>query len=140
MPERRALSQAGDRHSILALVLDDVHGGIGGAEEVIGGGGMIGARGDAHTRGDGRDVDAVTVEHAARFDRDADRLGDLLGIGGVGERQDDHELITAEARRDVTRAHEVSDYFAEIADRAAADEVSVGVDDGFEVVEVEHQQ
>ena len=63
-----------------------------------------------------------------------------LRRGAVGLRQDHHELVAAVARGDVGVAHRGADQEADLAQRAAAAQVAVGVVDRLEAVEVDEQQ
>ena len=78
---RRHLGAAGDRHLVVAIVVD-ARGGTGVGVKAVGIG--DGARVEVHARVRGGDVDAVAGERGAGEQRHRDLVVDVDGCGGIG--------------------------------------------------------
>ena len=97
-------------------------------------------RGDAHRDG-GADRLARGLDlEEARRDRAADPVGDLERLLRRRLRQEDRELLAAEARRHVVVAQLLAEDLGDAAQDGVAGEVAVGVVDVAQQVEVGHDQ
>src|SRR3954453_20040059 len=115
--------------------LGAVHRAIGAAQHVIGA--VVGSEdGDADARA-GDDVVSLDVRGLTR-ELPLERRGDVGGAVGVGVRQEDGELVAAEAREDVARPQALRDDVADVLEQLIAGVMSKRVVDGLEVVEVQY--
>ncbi len=70
----------------------------------------------------------------------ADALGDGLGAGMAGVRQDGDELLPAESHQEIARAQAVAGALRELAQNLVTAIMAVGVVDRLEAVDVHHDQ
>ena len=130
--------RAGGEHAVAALELRAVHGEVGLVDDLVGVGAVVGIDGDAD--GDGRADRLARGLHleALLGDRAPDALGDVEGLLRRRLRQEDGELLTAEARRDVRVAQMAAEDVGDALQDGVACEMPVRVVDVAEEVEVGH--
>src|ERR1041385_757389 len=126
----------GDADRVLRRRLHAVHGLVGLADEIVLRDRVRGVRGDAEARRDGNLDIGVEAERRAD-DGLAHAVGHGHGLLLVGLRQDDAELVAAEADDFVDAAHGCEDPLGDLLQRARAGEVAVEVVHGLQLVEVE---
>jgi hypothetical protein len=126
--------------AVTALHLRAIDGEVGVVDELVRVGAVAREGGDAHRDGGldrlGRRLDLV----AARGDRGAHALGDLHRLLERRLREQDGELLPAEARRDVVVAQLGLEDLGDAAEDGVAGEVAVRVVDFAQQVEVGHDQ
>lgn len=129
----------GDGDAVAGCVLDEVHGGVCGAHDVLRSESVLGVGGDAEAGGDGEaqvgvDEEDLIAEALAHL------LGEVGGLGLGGVRRQEYEFIAAVAEGDISGTREAEHAGADLGEEAAADLVTVAVIDGFEVVEIEEDE
>ena len=127
-------------HAVAALQLRAVDGEVGLVHELRRVLAVARERGDAHRDG-GADRLARGLDlEEARRDRAADPVGDLERLLRRRLRQEDRELLAAEAGRHVVVAQLLAEDLRDAAQDGVAGEVAVGVVDIAQQVEVGHDQ
>ena len=125
------------RPAALALLLGLVHGDVGVADQLARAGrlGVVGGDADA-----GADADRLVAGRHALGERGEDPLGDHHDVlGPVEAVEQDGELVAAEARDGVARAHARAQALGDRDQQLVADRVAERVVDGLEVVDVDEQ-
>jgi hypothetical protein len=135
MAVRRASRVALD--AALAALVGPVEREVGGPQQLIGAGSVLG-----HDHADaGAEDDPFAVEVQGRPEGVAQTAGHLDGGLLTGHVLEQHgELVAAEASRRVGLPHAGHDARGGGHEGAVADQVTEAVVDGLEVVEVDHQQ
>ena len=123
---------------VTALVLRDVAGRIRGVQQVLDGGALDRHFDQAHADADAEDL--VLPDEAVVVDRAHDVVGNLPGLLERAARQQDGELVAAEAADGVRIADRVLDERGDLPQHAVARDVAAFVVDGLEAVEVEVAQ
>ncbi len=131
---------AGAEDAVAALELGAVDGEVGLVDELVRVDAVLRERGDAerHRRAD-RLARGLDLE-LALGDRAADPLGDLHRLLGRRLRQEDRELLAAEAGRHVVVAQLLAEDLGDPLQDGVAGEVAVAVVDVAQQVEVGHDQ
>ena len=123
--------------AVPAGVFGVIHGLVGVLQDVGGGVGVLGEKGDADAR---RDVGQVVAQAEGVVDGGNDGLGDALHGVAVGEPRQQHgELVTALAGHGVGFAHAADDAPRSLHQQLVASLVSEGVIDLLEAVQVDVQ-
>lgn len=121
-----------------AVPLGLVHRHVGAAQQVLGVQGVVGEDGDA---GAGLQDEGQPVEVERRAEFADEPAGRALGAGGgVGDGQQDGELVAAEAGGLGTGRQGELEPLGDLQQQPVAREVAEGVVDGAEAVEVDQDQ
>ena len=121
----------------LPVLLGLVHGDVGVAHQLARAVASASAGGDADA---GADADRLAAGRHALGERGEDPLGDDDDVLGPVEAVEQHrELVAAEARDGVGRAHARAQALGDRDQQLVADRVAERVVDGLEVVEVDEQ-
>jgi len=123
---------------IATKVLGGVHGGIGGAHQIVEIGARFVPKRDTDT---GADVQVDTGQCDRLLQRGEDFARDNGGVVGTADvAQQDQELIAAEAANDVMRAYTRAQAAAHLEQQLIADGMTHRVVDVLEAVQIDEQQ
>ena len=120
---------------VAALVLGQVHAGVGNLNQLGGGGGVLGESGEADGGGD-----LALTQQRVVSDPLAELVGQAVGLVGVGFRHQDDELVAAVAGHHVGAAHVLLQHAPDALQHRVALQVAEVVVDELELVEVEQRQ
>ena len=123
-----------DLHPVAPFLLGRVAGVVGGREEVGDGAELAGDRHHADARPDGKGL--VAPGEAEVLEGVVELAGPPLGVGQRAAREEDGELVAAQARHQVGVAHRVLEQGGHPAEQLVPRQVAAGVVDQLELVEV----
>src|SRR5437667_2972207 len=125
------IEMIGGGYGVAALMLREVHRGVGHLDELLRDRAVQGEAGDAEAGGD-----VLFAEEGIGGDPTAKLHGELAGVLHVGFGHEDDELVAAVASDDIGAAAVLLEDVADALEDEVAFEVAVEIVDEFEAVEI----